>query len=99
MSHPGTVEFTEPGFRSVARAPCDSSPTIEIEPEGGKPFMFTVEFGAGAAAPQRVVLKAEAGGTYRVPSVVHADELLFARAMIPSGHSVKIVVKWEPVRP
>lgn len=94
---PDAMEFIEPGFHSLARAPRDSRPTIEIEPEGGTPFMFTLEFGAGAGSPERVVMKAEAHGTYRVPSVIHADELLFARAMIPVGHSVKIIVRWNPV--
>ncbi len=91
--HREVSEFTEPGFRSVARAPHDSRPSIKIE-HVGPPCIFAIEFGAGANTAERTVLRVEAVGTYR-SSIIHRDELLFARAMIPTGHTVNIRVEWE----
>lgn len=97
MSGPGIVEFTEPGFHSLARAPRDSRPMIAIEHEGA-PCVFTIEFGAGATSVKRIVMTGEARSTHSGPSVIRADELLFAR-VIPPGLSVEIVVRWNPAEP
>jgi len=90
---PDVSEFTEPGFHSVARAPHDSRPTINVEHDGPA-CIFTIEFGAGANTAERIVLTVEAVGNYR-SGIVRRDELLFARAMIPTGHTVNIRVEWE----
>src|SRR5713101_336031 len=90
---PDTSEFTEPRFHSLARAPHDSQPTIEIAHEGA-PCLFAIDFGAGSNSVERMVMRAEATGVRQVPTVIRKNELLFARVMVPVGHTVKILVRW-----
>ncbi len=92
------IPLTGPGSHSLARAPHDSKPVIEVQHEGA-PCLFTVEFGAGTHSAERVLMRAEAQGVYQVPGVVHKDELLFARTVIPSGHLIKVIVRWHPIKP
>ena len=93
-----SAQFTEPGFHSVARAPHDSKPIIEVQHQGVT-FDFTIEFAAGTNSAERLVMRFHEDRAREAPIVIRKDELLFTRSMIPTGHQVIVKVRWEPVAP
>ncbi len=92
-------QFSEPRFHSVARAPHDSKPIIELS-HLKEPCGFTIEFAVGSHGEERTVMRAHDVGSRQLPEVIRAGELLLTRTAIPVGHhEVKIVIRWEPLAP
>jgi hypothetical protein len=91
------VNVSEPRFHSVARAPHDSKPIVELA-HGKQPCGFTIEFAVGTRDPGPVVMRANEVGVREFPQVVRKGDLLFSRVAIPSGeYELQITVRWQPV--
>jgi hypothetical protein len=93
------VEFSEPSFRSVARAPHDSKPVIAVTWGGGQRFGFIVEFAAGSESAERPVMTFDNAGTRQSTVLIRRGELLWTRVQVPVGHEVLINVTWQKVAP
>lgn len=90
-------EFTEPRFHSLARAPHDSRPIIEVK-HAKRPCGFILEFAAGANDAERVVMRMHDVGKREIGETIRKGELLFSRIAIPTGdHEVTIRVEWKGV--
>lgn len=86
----------EHGFYAIGRARVRSKATASVE-YGGQLALLGLDIALGEPNAERPILQIDRPGTFSLPGLVEAQELVSVRARhLPTG-TVTIVIQFEPV--
>lgn len=83
-------------FHAIGRARVRSKATASVEYDG-QPALLTLDIALGEPNAERPILQIDRTGTFALPGLVEAQELVSVRTRhLPTGR-VTIVIAFEPV--